>query len=42
MRPIEDEDIPDEVSQLQDVEDIARENQIGIWEYEGQVGNESD
>jgi endonuclease YncB( thermonuclease family) len=41
-RTSDQEEIPDEVNKWYDIEEQARENQIGIWEYGGDIGDESD
>ncbi len=42
VRPTEDEEVPEEVNKWFDIAEEARENQIGIWEFGGEVGDESD
>jgi endonuclease YncB( thermonuclease family) len=41
-RTSDQEEIPDEVNKWYEIEEQARENQIGIWEYGGDIGDESD
>ena len=42
IRTSEDEEVPEEVNKWFTIEEEARENQTGIWQYGGDIGYESD
>lgn len=42
MRQSEDEEYPEETNKWFDIEEEAREQQVGIWQFGGELGDESD